>query len=376
MIITKVLLLAAIAGCSLATLPSLSPPPQPVSQNLAEAEPEVVLDRLEHPWGMAWLPDQSLLITERPGRLRLVRQGKLEPQPIPGLPPILALGQGGLLDIALHPQFSQNRWLYFTYAHGTPDANRTRVARAKFDGKRLQNLEVIFESPQTKSGGQHFGSRLLWLPDQTLLVSIGDGGNPPLKLGSDLIRTQAQNRRSALGKIVRLQDDGRVPPNNPWRQDVQSLPQLWSYGHRNIQGLAYDAQRKQVWSTEHGSRGGDELNLIKPGQNYGWPLVTHSEEYFGGQISNLRSAPGKQDPKLVWQQAIAPSGLAVVNGVIYAGGLVSRDIRRLELDPQGKIIRQTSIPIGQRVRDLKFHQGYLYVLTDSAQGQLLRLPLQ
>lgn len=380
MIIAKLLLHAglglfgAIAGCSVVNITSI--PPQAMSENSPTSAPELVIDGLEHPWGMAWLPDQSLLITERPGRLRLVRQGKLEPRPIAGLPPILVLGQGGLLDIALHPQFEQNRWLYFTYTHGTPQANRTRVARAKFDGKTLTNLEVIFEVPQTKEGGQHFGSRLLWLPDQTLLVSIGDGGNPPVRLANDLIRKQAQNRRSALGKIIRLKDDGTVPANNPLVKDPQALPQIWSYGHRNIQGLAYDSVGKRVWATEHGSRGGDELNLIEPGQNYGWPLVTHSEEYFGGQISNLRSAPGKQDPKLVWQRAIAPSGLAVVNGVIYGGGLVSGDIHRLEPNQAGQIIKQSRIRIGQRVRDVKFHQNALYVLTDSAQGQLLRLSLK
>jgi glucose/arabinose dehydrogenase len=322
---------------------------------------------------MAFLPDGSILITERAGRLRLVKNGVLQPQPIAGLPPIFARGQGGLMDIALHPRFPENRLLYLTYSTGNESANQTTVASAVFNGESLEKVRVIFQVSQPKSGTQHFGSRLLWLPDGTLLVAIGDGGNPPLTLNGDLIRKQAQNKRSQLGKIIRINGDGSIPANNPFRNDPQADSRLFSYGHRNIQGLALNPLTGQVWASEHGARGGDELNQIKAGSNYGWPLVTFSREYFGPEITTERSRAGMEDPKLVWESTVAPSGLAFHNGKLYAGGLVSQDITQIELDNQSKVIRQTSIPIGQRVRDVRSRDGYLYILTDRPNGQLLRL---
>ncbi|EAQ76478.1 PQQ-dependent sugar dehydrogenase [Synechococcus sp. WH 5701] len=325
---------------------------------------------LEHPWGMAWLPDGSLLISERPGRLRIVRNGVLDPRPIPGVPEVLAAGQGGLLDVSVHPRFSENRFVYLTYAAGSAEANHTRLARARFDGRVLGPLEVLFAVPQLKSGTQHFGSRMLWLPDGTLLLAIGDGGNPPIALDGELIRLQAQKRGSALGKILRLNDDG-------------TGADVWSLGHRNIQGLALDPLNGRVWASEHGARGGDELNLIQPGLNYGWPLVTHSREYTGPAISARRTAPGLEDPRRVWTPAIAPSGLAVASGrrvpgwrgQLFAGGLVSGDVRRLSLDAQGRVLAEEAITIGARVRDVREGpEGFLYVLTDEApDGRLIRL---
>ncbi|WP_297083808.1 PQQ-dependent sugar dehydrogenase [Thermoleptolyngbya sp. C42_A2020_037] len=342
----------------------------------------ILAENLEHPWGIAWLPNGDMLVTERPGRLRIIRNGRLDPTPIPGVPPVLAVGQGGLLDIALHPQFAENRWVYFTYAHGAVDANQTRVARAQFDGTRLTNWTVLFEVNRAKTQGQHFGSRLAWLPDNTLLVSIGDGGNPPVQLDGDLIRNQAQNLNVHLGKIVRLNDDGSIPVDNPFVNTPNAEPSIWSYGHRNIQGLAFDPETQRVWSTEHGSRGGDELNLIAPGKNYGWPVVTFSREYSGGVISSEQSRPGMVDPRLVWTPATAPSGLAIYRGdrfpewqgKLFAGGLVSQDVRQIEVDEAGRVVNESSIPIGQRVRDVRQGpDGYLYVLTDAPNGRLIRL---
>ncbi len=345
-----------------------------------------ILDGLEHPWSMAWLPDQAILITERPGRLRIARDGVLEPQPIPGVPEVFAVGQGGLMDVSLHPNFTENRLIYLTYSHGSKSANRTRVARAIFDGSALQNLEVIFEVSQAKQGGQHFGSRIIWLRDNTMLVSFGDGGNPPVKLDGDLIRQQAQNLNSHLGKVVRLNDDGSIPLDNPFIDSTDANGAIWSYGHRNIQGMAFDPVNNRVWSTEHGARGGDELNLVEAGKNYGWPEVTYSKEYTGGEISQERSRPGMTDPKVVWTPAIAPSGLVVYNsdlpsqareqwqGDLFAGGLVSQDIRRIDLDGKGNIVREESIPIGQRVRDVRQSpDGILYVLTDEPNGKLITI---
>jgi glucose/arabinose dehydrogenase len=342
------LLLPALAGC------------QPAAVSAAVRGVPVV-GGLEHPWAVAWLPGGDLLITERPGRLRLVRNGVLQPEPVGGVPEVQAAGQGGLLDVAVHPDFATNRWVYLTYAAGSAEANHTRLARARFDGRALSDLQVLYAVPQRKSGAQHFGSRLLWLPDGTLLLAIGDGGNPPIQLEGQLIRTQAQNPLSALGKVLRLNADGSPARGNPFTSRPGTLPGLWSLGHRNIQGLALDRRTGRVWASEHGARDGDELNRIEAGVNYGWPRVTHSREYFGPPIAPATSAPGLRDPVLVWTPAIAPSGLAVYDGDrypdwrgdLFAGGLVSRQMLRLRLDPGGSVTAQQKIPIGNRVRDVR-----------------------
>ena len=369
--------------------------PEKTSQVTSKSDPSpandavqitTVLSGLDHPWGMAWLPDGAMLITERSGRFWHIPAGNEqagnEPNPVTGLPNILVRGQGGLLDIALHPQFDQNAWVYLSYSSGTKRANHTRVIRAELRNHQLQNSEVIFEVSQLKSDTQHFGSRLTWLPDQTLLISVGDGGNPPVSLDGELIRLQAQNLASHLGKVIRIKDDGSVPSDNPFIQTPGSDPLVWSYGHRNIQGLAYDPVANRVWASEHGARGGDEINRIEPGQNYGWPLATHSREYSGGDISPHSSLPGMIDPLVIWTPSIAPSGLMVYRGDrfpqwqgnVFAGGLVSREIQRFEVDEAGTIIGQHFIPIGQRVREIKQGpDGLIYMLTDEDNGQLLRL---
>jgi glucose/arabinose dehydrogenase len=354
----------------------------PATPVVESVEPVTVVEGLENPWGMAWLPNGDLLVTERPGRLRRISNGELDPTPIAGVPNLLALGQGGLLDIALHPDFETNNLVYFAYSDGTPQANRTQVARARLEGDSLADWEVVFTVNQDKPDGQHFGSRLLWLPDDTLLVAIGDGGNPPTQVAGDLARNQAQDPQNHLGAIVRINDDGSVPDDNPLLDRAEADPLMWSYGHRNIQGLALDPDTNQIWSTEHGARGGDELNLLEPGENYGWPVVTFSEEYSGGPITSERSRPDMVDPITYWTPAIAPSGLAVYRGDIYpqwqgqlfAGGLVSQDVKRIEVDASGNLVNETPIAIGQRVRDVRQGpDGYLYVLTDATNGRLIRL---
>jgi aldose sugar dehydrogenase len=386
----------ALASCASATTsatPTSAPTspeaiaqnPSPTPQNPNPTPRQTTLiEGLERPWSMAWLPDGAMLITEKPGRLRLVRNGQLEPEAIAGVPEVLTEGQAGLMEVSLHPQFAENRQIYLTYSHGTIDANRTRLARATFDGQSLQNVQVIFEVSQAKTGGQHFGSRIVWLPDGTMLLAFGDGGNPPLELDGDLIRKQAQNLQSRLGKIVRLNDDGSIPKDNPFIGKANVDPAIWSYGHRNIQGLTYDANTSRVWSTEHGSRGGDELNVGQAGQNYGWPIVTYSREYSGGEITSERSRPGMIDPKTYWTPSIAPSGLAVYSGDrvpawqgnLFAGGLVSQDVRRIEVDAAGNVLNQQEIEIGQRVRDVRQGpDGWLYVLTDESDGRLIRLEI-
>jgi glucose/arabinose dehydrogenase len=341
----------------------------------------VVVDGLEHPWSIAWLPDGSALITERPGRLRLLRNGGLVSEPIAGLPPILSHGQGGLLDVVLHPDFERNRLVYLTFATGTPDANRTALARGRLDGDRLRDVEVIFENADAKSGGQHFGSRLVWLPDTSLLMSIGDGGNPPTSFEGGNIRDQAQRLETHFGKILRLTEDGRPHPDNPFVDRKGARPEIYSYGHRNIQGLARDPASGRVWANEHGSRGGDELNLIEPGQNYGWPEVTYSMEYRGPRVSDETSRPGVVDPLINWTPSKAPSGLAFYTGDrypgwqgnLFSGSLVFGQIRRIVLDG-AKVVDEEKLTIGNRVRDVRQGpDGYLYVLIDSGEGSLLRI---
>ncbi len=345
---------------------------------------ETVVDGLEHPWSVTWLPDGDALITEKPGRLRVMRDGRLVPEAVAGLPELLGRGHGGLMDVALHPDFARNRLVYFTYGAGTAEANGTQLARGRLseDATRLEDVSVLHTVSPLKAGFQHFGSRLLWLPDGTLLLALGDGGNPPNKVGGELAREQAQRLDSQLGKILRLRDDGSVPSDNPFVGRAGVDPTIWTYGHRNIQGLARDPASGRLWANEHGSRGGDELNLLAPGNNYGWPRATYSIEYTFGTISRHNALPGMVDPVVVWTPAQAPSGLLFYTGKtfpkwrgsLFSGALKRREVRRLELDAAGRVVAQESLPIGARVRDVRQGpDGAIYVLTDEKNGRLLRL---
>lgn len=343
-----------------------------------------VAEGLERPWAIAWLPNGDALITERPGRLRLLRDGRLAPEPIAGLGSVAAEGHAGLMDVSPHPRFTENRLVYFTYAAGTREANSTRLARARLnaDSTALEEVSDLHVVSPLKPRFQHFGSRLLWLPDGTLLLALGDGGNPPTRIDGELAREQAQKLSSQLGKILRLRDDGTVPPDNPFVGRADADPAVWSYGHRNIQGLARDPDTGRVWANEHGSRGGDELNLLAPGANYGWPRATYSIEYTFGTISPHRALPGMVDPLVVWTPAQAPSGLAFYTGErfpawrgdLFSGALKRKEVRRVDLDSEGRVLGQESLPIGARVRDVRQGpDGFLYVLTDEPAGRLLRI---
>lgn len=345
------------------------------------AQREVVVEGLEHPWGLAFLPDGAALVTERPGRLRIVRDGALVAAPVTGVPAVLAQNQGGLLDVVAHPRFAENRLIYLTYAHGTAEANTTRVARARFTGTALEGLEVIFETNQPKPAAGHFGSRLVWLPDGTLLVSIGDGGNPPTMLDGAFIREKAQDPASHWGKILRLNDDGSAPADNPFAA-AKPAKGVWSIGHRNIQGLTYDPLRKTVWATEHGSLGGDELNRVRAGNNHGWPVVSLTRDYVTAQpVGEATQRRGMIDPVLLWDTSVAPSGLTLYSGStfpqwqgdLFSGSLVSLDVRRIDLDDSGAIRGETALRVGQRVREVEVGpDGFLYVLTDEKAGRLMR----
>jgi len=351
-------------------------------------ERQEVVGGLHHPWGMVWLPDGDVLVTERRGTLRLIEMqadgtGRLRQEPVAGVPEVFASGQGGLLDILLHPDFGKNGYVYFSYSHGEKNANRTRVARAKYANGAVTDWDVIFEVNVAKSGTQHFGSRLCWLPDKTLLISVGDGGNPPIKLDGENIRRQAQNLGNQLGALVRVNDDGSIPDDNPFTGKAGASPDIYSYGHRNVQGLAYDTKRGMIWVSEHGALGGDELNRPEAGKNFGWPTVTYSREYFDGtKIAEDVSKPGMVDPLLIWLSAIAPSGLTVYTGDkfpdwrgdLFAGALIKQSVRHIKLDPAGGIAGQWEMRFGARVRDVRQGpDGYLYVITDEEDGRLIRV---
>jgi aldose sugar dehydrogenase len=345
-------------------------------------ERTTVTEGLENPWALAFLPGGDMLVTERPGRLRIIRQGVLDPAPVAGVPAVAAIGQGGLLDIALHPDFAANQLVYFTYAAGTAEANHTRVARARWTGSALVGWQDILSVSDMKRGGQHFGARLAFMADRTLLVSIGDGGNPPVQLRDRLIREYAQDPASQLGKVLRIRDDGTPASGNPMAAQGGAAALVWTLGHRNIQGLAIDPATGAVWANEHGALGGDELNLLRAGANYGWPVASATREYRGGApVSVSASAPGMTDPALLWEVATAPSGLVVYSGDLFpdwrgdlfSGGLMGQDVRRIDLDASGRVVAESAIRVGQRVRDVRQGpDGAIYVLTDERAGRLFR----
>jgi aldose sugar dehydrogenase len=373
-----ILLIIVVSSCK------MPEGPVSLSGNVPEANgwaTQVVLDGLEQPWAMAWLPDGLILITERPGRMILYNENEHTIEYVNGIPDVYSDGQGGLLDIILHPDFENNRLIYFTFAIGNDNHNQTAVARGEFNGTEVQNVEIIFRAKPEKSGNQHFGSRMAWLDDGTLLVSVGDGGNRPKSIDGILSREYAQKLNTHLGKIIRINDDGSVPVNNPFIGQENALPEIWSIGHRNIQGLTFDEKRGHVWANEHGSRGGDELNQVSPGLNYGWPIVTYSREYYGLRISRKTSMPGMVDPVIVWTPAQAPSGLTVYNGNIFkewkgdlfSGGLRGKQVRRILLNGS-TVVGEESLTIGYRVRDVKTGpDGYLYLLTAENNGKLIKI---
>lgn len=330
-------------------------------------------NQLSHPWALAFLPNGDMLVTERPGRLRILRNGVLDPKPIAGLPKIAAGGQGGLLDIALHPNFASNRLIYFSYAARGKGGRGTEVAHARFDGKRFADVKVIFRAkPKTRSQ-VHFGSRLLFAPDGFLYITLGEKGD----------MRHAQHLSTHPGSVIRLRDDGSVPEDNPFVAQERAVPEIYSYGHRNVQGMALRPGTRQIWTHEHGPRGGDEVNILKLGANYGWPKITYGIDYNGAIISSRSAAPGMEQPVIYWIPSIAPSGMAFYSGDkfpqwkgdLFVGALAGAHLRRLELKGD-KVVAQEMLleGLGERIRDVRAGpDGYLYVLTDSRRGRLLRL---
>ncbi len=328
---------------------------------------------LSHPWSLAFLPNRDMLVTERSGRLRVIRNGILDTKPVSGLPKIAVGGQGGLLSVTPHPDFKSNKLIYLSYSARGSGGYGTEVARAQFDGMRLTDLKVIFRARPKTSSRAHFGSRLLFDRDGYLYVTLGE----------KFSLRQAQKLSSHLGAIIRLRDDGSVPPDNPFVNRSGALPEIYTYGHRNVQGLALHPKTGKMWAHEHGPRGGDEVNILKPGANYGWPSITYGIDYSGAIISKRKKAPGMEQPIVYWDPSIAPSGMAFYSGDkfpewkgdLFVGALGHTHLRRLELKGE-QVVEQEALlkSLGERIRDVvSGPDGFLYVLTDSSNGRVLRL---
>ena len=328
---------------------------------------------LSHPWALAFLPGGDILISERPGRLRIFRDGALLPDPVPGLPEIAATGQGGLLDLALHPDFDDNRWLYFTYAASVGPGVTTRLARARFEDDRLQDVEVLFTAEPASRGGRHFGSRIVFDGDGYVFLSVGDRGDMP----------RAQRLDDHAGSIIRLHDDGRIPEDNPFVGRADARPEIYAWGVRNPQGMALHPETGVLWEHEHGPRGGDEINIIEPGLNYGWPVISHGIDYSGAVIGEgIREKEGMEQPLHHWTPSIAPSGMAFYRGDAFpgwegdllVGALAHRHLARLSLDHEAVISEVRMLEDqNRRIRDVRVRDGVIYVLTDHDPGELLRI---
>ena len=343
-----------------------------------------VAEGISHPWCMAWLPDGRMLVTSRGGSLYVVNGKTFQKVPLEGMPEVFNSGQGGLFDVSVHPSDKRNPRIYMTLSTGTSAANRTTLVQGIFDGKKVHSIKTLLNVKPDKSGGQHFGARLLWQADASLLLAVGDGGNPPQTIGDRLAREQAQNLATHHGKILRLTDAGKPAPGNPLAALPGSVPEIYSYGHRNIQGMVRDAAGR-VWVTEHGPRGGDELNQIQGGLNYGWPLQSYGVDYRTKEPVGQPVVDGMIGPKIAWVPSTGASGLAYYTGAqfprwrgsLFSGGLATKDVRRIELDKNGAVVRQEQLAIGERVRDVRQGpDGHLYLITDEDNGKLMRLVAQ
>ena len=328
---------------------------------------------LEQPWSIAFLPDGRLLITERPGRLRMFANGRLDPTPIAGTPKVVTGGQAGLLDVCLHPNFAQNRVLYLSYIAGDGGDSATTLARAELGDGRLANLTPIFEAQPRSRGSLNLGSRIVFDRTGLMYASVGDRFQ----------MMRAQDLGDLAGKIVRLRDDGSVPPDNPFVGRPGARPEIFTWGHRNPQGLALHPETGKVWEVEHGPKGGDELNLLKAGANYGWPLVTYGVNYDGSKITDNRSLPGMEDALRTWVPSISPCGLSFYTGdkfpgwkgSLFTGALSNYALFRIELD--GERYRSEERLLAGRlpyIRDVRQGpDGFLYLVTQSDDGGLFRL---
>ena len=333
---------------------------------------------LVYPWGLAFLPDGRLLVTERPGRMRLVgKDGRLSP-PLGNVPHVQAAGQGGLLDVAIAPDFTSSKLVYVSFAEPREaGGSATTVARARLvldgDGGRLDDVKAIFRQQPATGGSRHFGSRLVFARDGNLFVTLGERGE----------MSRAQDLATHYGKVVRLRPDGSVPPDNPFLSKAGARPEIWSYGHRNVQAAALHPATGRLWAIEHGARGGDELNIPLAGKNYGWPVITYGRDYSGARVGEGTAKAGMEQPVYYWDPSIAPSGMAFYTGdlipewkgSLLVGALRGQALHRLALDGDrvaGEEVLLTSL--GERIRDVRAGpDGAVWLLTDNPQGLVLRI---
>lgn len=337
-------------------------------------EMETVVSGLQHPWSLAFLPDGRMLVSERPGRLRMIdKDGAISP-PVKGLPPMFAQGQGGLLDLLIDPGFAKNRLIYFSYSEPVDDMARTAVASGRLVNGRLEELHVIFRQQPATEGENHFGSRLAWAADGTLFITLGERFDH---------MDEAQSIANTLGTIVRIHPDGSIPEDNPFVGQEGARAEIWSYGHRNVQGAAIHPKSGKLWIHEHGPRGGDEINIPVAGKNYGWPEASYGIHYWLVPIRDEHAEQGFEEPIYHWTPSIAPSGMLFYTGDrflrwkdhLFIGALAARKVVVLELDG-ARVVSEYSIleKLGSRIRDVaQDSEGYIYLLTDEDDGKLLKL---
>jgi glucose/arabinose dehydrogenase len=351
-----------------------SPTPSAIDGNVRV---ETVVSGLVQPWALAFLPDSRILVTERPGRLRIVgRDGRLS-EPLTGVPEVAARGQGGLLDVAVDPRFNENRLVYLSFSEpGEDGTSGTSVARGRLGDRGLESVEVVYrQQPKVRSGG-HFGSRLVFSRDGKLFVTQGDRQ-------SSSFRQQAQDLSSGIGKIVRINPDGSIPRDNPFVGRRDARPEIWSYGHRNIQAAELHPETGQLWTVEHGARGGDELNHPEPGKNYGWPTITYGVDYSGSRIGEGTQKAGMEQPVYYWDPVIAPSGMVFYTGDAYPGwkgsafigSLTAGALVRLTIE-NDRVTREDRYggDLAERIRDVQQGpDGLLYIVTGESDGKLLRI---
>ena len=346
------------------------------AQAEAEVKVETVAEGLEHPWGLAFLPDGAMLVTERPGRLRVVRKGVLS-EPVAGMPEVSARGQGGLLDLALDADFASNRTMFFSFSEPRPEGgNGTSVARARLsaDGSALEDVKVIFRQQPAIQSDAHFGGRIAFAPDGNLFVTLGERYT---------MRDSAQDLGTDLGKVIRITKDGAPAPGNPFIGEEGALPELWSIGHRNAQGAAIEPSTGLLWTVEHGAQGGDEINRPEAGKNYGWPVISFGKDYDDSKIGEGTEKEGMEQPLHYWDPSIAPSGMAFYEGAMFPqwkgdlliGALKGQKLVRLDVEG-GRIVGEEAMltDFGERIRDVRVGpDGAVYLLTDNPRGRVLRM---
>ena len=365
--------LHAVAGAWLA-LTAVDAAAQTYKSSAGPLAVETVVSGLANPWALAFLPDGRMLVTERPGQMRIATaDGKLSP-PLAGVPKVFASSQGGLHDVILDRNFAQNRTIYFCFADPVEGGGRTSMARARLAGDRLEDVKAIFQQEGPPSGGLHFGCRIVQTPDDNLFLTLGDHGS---------YSKEAQNLGNHIGKIVRVTPDGAAPNDNPFVGRRDAKPEIWSYGHRNSQGAALHPTTGKLWMHEHGPQGGDEVNIPDQGKNYGWPTIGFGVNYDGAKIHESTSKPGMEQPIKQWTPVIAPSGMAFYRGDLFpawkghlfVGSLRDRMLVRLALDGD-KVTGEERLLQGirERVRDVRVGpDGAIYLATDSSGGRILRV---